>query len=57
MNRDLEMHENFYSLDVRIHHSIWDVQKHLLQAHTKLKKSTLKIFCIDLAIQQRVEYV
>ena len=25
MNRDLEMHENFYSLDVRIHHRIWDV--------------------------------
>ena len=27
--RDLRMQENRQSIDVRIHHRIWDVQKHL----------------------------
>ena len=57
INRDLEMHKNFYSLDVRIHQRIWDVYKHLLRALNKLTKNTIKIYCMDLAVQQRVEYV
>ena len=32
MKRVLEMQEDFYSLDVKIYHRIWDVKKHLLQA-------------------------
>ena len=27
--RDLRMQEKMHSIDVRIHHRIWDVQKHL----------------------------
>ena len=27
--RDLRLQENRHSIDVRIHHRIWDVQKHL----------------------------
>ena len=29
--RDLGIEESMHSIDVRIHHRIWDVQKHLLQ--------------------------
>ena len=29
--RDLRLQENMHSIDVRIHHRILDVQKHLLQ--------------------------
>ena len=42
VDREFEMHENFYSLDVRIHHKIWDVYKHLLQVLHKLTKKTIK---------------
>ena len=38
LNRDLQLQQNAYSLDVRNHHRIFDAQKHLLHTLVKLKK-------------------
>ena len=40
-NREFNLQENVYSLDVRIHHRIWDDQKHLLHTLVKLKEKTI----------------
>ena len=53
MNKDLKKHENFSPSDVRVHHRIYDVSKHLLQALNKQKKSPLYMYSMDVAIQQR----
>ena len=55
VDREFEMHENFYSLDVRIHHRIWDVQKHLLQALINRGKNTVWIDSMDLFISKMGE--
>ena len=36
LNREFQMEENLHSKDVRNHHRICDVQKHLLQGQVKL---------------------
>ena len=36
LNREFQMEENLHSTDVRNHHRICDVQKHLLQGPVKL---------------------
>ena len=43
--------ENVYSIDVRIHHRIWDDQKHLLHILVKPKKRTIENWKINLAAQ------
>ena len=34
--RDLRLQENMHSIDVRIHHRILDIEKHLSQVRVKL---------------------
>ena len=50
-SRDLKMHKKIYSLDVRIHHRIWDAQKHLLPMFVKLMKRMIEYYAINLKIQ------
>ena len=40
--RDLRMQEKMHSIDVRIHHRIWDVQKHLSPVRVDLMQQPVK---------------
>ena len=40
-SRESKFEQKHYSLDVSIHHRIWDAQKHLLQTLVKQKKKTV----------------
>ena len=46
------MQQKFLSLDVRIHHRIWDAQKHLLQTLAKLKEKTFDNQIIELTMKK-----
>ena len=46
------MQQKFLSLDVRIHHRIWDAQKHLLHTLARLKKKTFDNQIIELTIKK-----
>ena len=50
-NRQFKLQENLYSLDVRIHHRIWDDQKHLLHILVNLKEKTIENWKINVAVQ------
>ena len=45
----------FVSIDVRIYHGIWDVQKHLLQTLEKLTQTVNKSNVISVSIQNNVK--
>ena len=46
------MQQKFLSLDVRIHHRIWDAQKHLLHTLVKLNKKTFHNQIIKLTMKK-----
>ena len=54
---DLQSQSNVYSLDVRIHHRIWDAQKHPPLKHDSLKKRFIANYMIHVTIQQRIKIV
>ena len=54
LNRDFHWHENMSSLDVRIHHRICVVQKHLLHTHVRLKEKVIENYLINVPIQKDV---
>ena len=45
------MQQIVHSVDVRIHHRIWDAQKHLLQTLDKAFQKFIESIVISLAIQ------
>ena len=49
--RDWQSHQNLYSLDVRIHHRIWDDQKHLLHIRVKVKEKIIDYSALHLKIK------
>ena len=49
------MQENVYRLDVRIHHRIWDVQKHLLDALVILHEKCIESNGINVTSQQKLK--
>ena len=48
----MNLQQKFLSLDVRMHHRIWDAQKHLLHTLAKLKKKTFDNQIIELTIKK-----
>ena len=52
LQHGLNLQEKFLSLDVRIHHRIWDAQKHLLHTLVKLNKKTFHNQIIKLTMKK-----
>ena len=48
----MNSHENMSSLDVRIHHRICVVKKHLLHTHVRLKEKFIENYLINVPIQK-----
>ena len=50
--RDLQKQLKAYLVDVRIHHRIWDAQKHLLLVLRKLMEKFINRSFIDMTLQK-----
>ena len=47
----MELQQIVHSVDVRIHHKIWDAQKHLLKTLDKAIQKFIESIVISLTIQ------
>ena len=47
----MELQQILHSVDVRIHHRIWDAQKHLLKTLDKAIQKFIESIVISLTIQ------
>ena len=54
LNRDLQLQQNFYRLDVRNHHRICDAQKHLLHTNDKLNENFIDNYIMNFTILHNV---
>ena len=48
------LQQGVYSLDVRIHHRIWDAQKHILQTLITVKEKIFGCQIINLTVEWKV---
>ena len=53
----MELQQIVHSVDVRIHHRIWDAQKHLLQTLDKAIQTFIESIVITLTIQGNVKNI
>ena len=53
----MELQQIVHSVDVRIHHRIWDAQKHLLQTFDKAIQTFIESIVISLTIQGNVKNI
>ena len=57
LSTDLQIQQNVYTLDVRIHHRICDAQRRLLQTLVKRLEKLIKFDVTDLGMYEIVENV
>ena len=53
----MELQQIVHSVDVRIHHRLWDAKKHLLQTLDKANQKFIESIVISLTIQYNVKNI